>query len=70
MKIIWMTVMGLSFLAVDHSLEYDDQVLLMRIRETQRRANVGGVVHEPGNRAMADIPVDDEFSKMCCQVWK
>lgn len=58
---------GISMLIQDFSLDYDEQILLMRIRETQRRANIGGIVHEPGNPIMSDIPVDEEFSMLCSE---
>jgi len=45
----------------------DDRILLMRIRESQRRANIGGIVHEPGNPIMSDIQVDEDFSKLCSE---
>lgn len=49
-------------------LNDDERILLTRIREAQRRANIGGVVHEPGNHVMSDIPVDLEFSKLCSKI--
>ncbi len=69
MKIRQMKVKGVPIMNIDFSHEHDDEILLMKIREVQRRANVGGRVHEPGNKIMSDIPVDEEFSKLCCQVW-
>ena len=59
---------GISVLVKEFHHEYDDEILLTRIRECQRRANVGGIVHEPGNRIMSDIPVDEEFSKLCSEI--
>lgn len=56
---------GILFVEFRH--EPEDEILLMKIRETQRRANIGGIVHEPGNSVMSDIPVDEEFSKLCSE---
>lgn len=66
-KIKSVVISGIPMVVIDYSLEYDDEVLLMRIRESQRRANIGGIVHEPGNRIMSDLPVDEEFSKLCSE---
>lgn len=43
------------------------QLLKPKVRESQRRANVGGIIHEPGNPIMSDIQVDEEFSKLCSE---
>lgn len=70
MKIKQINMNGVNITAIDFSLDYDDEILLMKIRESQRKANVGGVRHEPGNKVMSNIPVDEEFSEICSQVWR
>ena len=62
------TALGIPILVEVFEHEYEDEILLFRIRESQRLANyVGGIVHEPGNQAMSDIPVDEDFSKLCSE---
>lgn len=67
MKLKQISFGGIPMVVIDYSLEFDDEVILMRIRETQRIANIGGIVHEPGNPIMSDIPVDEEFSMLCSE---
>ncbi len=63
----YIKVGGISAVVIDYSLTFDEQVLLMKIRESQRRANIGGIVREPGHPIVSEIPVDVEFSKLCIE---
>ncbi len=54
-------------------LTYDDQVLLFKIREAQRIANLnirGRTVKNANGFVEGDYEIDLEFSNMCCAVWR
>jgi len=47
-------------------LTYDEEVLLCKIRETRRLADV----HRKTKKPAEDFEIDEELSRLCSEAWK
>lgn len=75
-RLVEVKVNGLSMPFIEFRHEPEDEILLMKIRETKRRSEFinkdkSTVVSQYGSSAGIHVPVDEfevdiEFSKLCC----
>lgn len=47
-------------------LTYDEEILLCKIRETRRLADV----HREKKKPAEDFEIDEELSRLCSEAWK